>query len=151
MQIELTLVSSLHLLEGLKELLIPQRPRGLLEHHQRYHALIHEQPKIARCRPLRSQGESGDAGGLRAFPFFLMLCAPRRTLAIVDEFADGRYRRGAGMSVLVESFASVYDDRSRIGLISARCGGRGFEAYAACIGRPGSTAVSSFHRRDLSA
>jgi hypothetical protein len=35
------------------------------------------------------------------------------------------------MSVLVESFASVYDDRSRIGLISARGGGRGFEAYAA--------------------
>jgi hypothetical protein len=34
------------------------------------------------------------------------------------------------MSVLVEPFASVYDDRSRIGVILAR-GGRGFEAYAA--------------------
>jgi hypothetical protein len=66
-----------------------------------------------------------------------MLCAPRRTLAVVDEFADGailgsadRYRRGAAMSVLVEPFASVYDDRSRIGVISAR-GRSGFEAYAA--------------------
>jgi hypothetical protein len=44
---------------------------------------------IDRYRPPRSQGVSGDAGGLRAFAFFLMLCAPRRTLAIVDEFADG--------------------------------------------------------------
>jgi hypothetical protein len=35
------------------------------------------------------------------------------------------------MNVLVEPFASVYDDRSRIGVISARGGGRGFEAYAA--------------------
>jgi hypothetical protein len=55
MQIELTLVSSLHLLEGLKELLIPQRPRGLLEHHQRYHALIHE----AKDRPLPAAPKPG--------------------------------------------------------------------------------------------
>src|SRR6266566_8504567 len=41
-----------------------------------------------------------------------------------------RYRRAAAMTVLVEPFASVYDDRSRIGVILA-CGGRGFEAYAA--------------------
>jgi hypothetical protein len=34
------------------------------------------------------------------------------------------------MSVLVEPFASVYDDRSRLGVILAR-GRRGFEAYAA--------------------
>jgi hypothetical protein len=34
------------------------------------------------------------------------------------------------MTVLVEPFASVYDDRSRIGVILAR-GRRGFEAYAA--------------------
>jgi hypothetical protein len=34
------------------------------------------------------------------------------------------------MSVLVEPFASVYYDRSRIGVILAR-GGRGFEAYVA--------------------
>jgi hypothetical protein len=40
------------------------------------------------------------------------------------------YRRGAAMTVLVEPFASVYDDRSRLGVILAR-GRRGFEAYAA--------------------
>jgi hypothetical protein len=34
------------------------------------------------------------------------------------------------MTVLVEPFASVYDDRNRIGVILARAG-RGFEAYAA--------------------
>jgi len=33
------------------------------------------------------------------------------------------------MTVLVEPFASVYDDRSRLGVILAR-GRRGFEAYA---------------------
>src|SRR5262249_33890639 len=41
-----------------------------------------------------------------------------------------RYYRGAAMTVLVEPFASVYDDRSRLGVILAR-GRRGFEAYAA--------------------
>jgi hypothetical protein len=41
-----------------------------------------------------------------------------------------RYGRGTVMAVLVEPFASVYDDRSRLGVILAR--GRGdFEAYAA--------------------
>src|SRR5262249_4603250 len=41
-----------------------------------------------------------------------------------------RHRTGAAMTVLVEPFASVYDDRSRLGIILAR--GRGaFEAYAA--------------------
>jgi hypothetical protein len=40
------------------------------------------------------------------------------------------YRRDAAMSVLVEPFASVYDDRIRLGVILAR-GRRGFEAYAA--------------------
>jgi hypothetical protein len=34
------------------------------------------------------------------------------------------------MTVLVEPFASVYDNRSRLGVILARRG-RGFEAYAA--------------------
>ncbi len=34
------------------------------------------------------------------------------------------------MTVLVEPFASVYDDRSRLGIILAR-GRSGFEAYAA--------------------
>jgi hypothetical protein len=34
------------------------------------------------------------------------------------------------MAVLVEPFASVYDDRSRLGVILAR-GRGGFEAYAA--------------------
>jgi len=34
------------------------------------------------------------------------------------------------MTVLVEPFASVYDDRSRLGIILAR-GRGGFEAYAA--------------------
>ena len=41
-----------------------------------------------------------------------------------------RYRRGTAMAVLVEPFASVYDDRSRLGVILAR-GRSGFEAYAA--------------------
>jgi len=41
-----------------------------------------------------------------------------------------RYRRAAAMTVLVEPFASVYDDRSRLGVILAR-GRSGFEAYAA--------------------
>jgi hypothetical protein len=36
----------------------------------------------------------------------------------------------AVMTVLVEPFASVYDDRSRLGVILAR-GRSGFEAYAA--------------------
>src|SRR5262249_15163375 len=41
-----------------------------------------------------------------------------------------RHRTGAAMTVLVEPFASVYDDRSRLGIILAR--GRGaFEAYVA--------------------
>jgi hypothetical protein len=40
------------------------------------------------------------------------------------------YRKGATMTVLVEPFASVYDDGSRLGVILAR-GRRGFEAYAA--------------------
>src|SRR5215475_841730 len=41
-----------------------------------------------------------------------------------------RHRKGAAMTVLLEPFASVYDDRSRLGIILAR--GRGaFEAYAA--------------------
>jgi hypothetical protein len=44
----LTLVSILHVLESLKKLLIPQRAGGLLEHHQRHHALIHEQPNIVQ-------------------------------------------------------------------------------------------------------
>jgi hypothetical protein len=35
------------------------------------------------------------------------------------------------MAVLVEPFASVYDDRSRLGVILARTGRGGFEAYAA--------------------
>ena len=43
--------------------------------------------------------------------------------------AYGCYR-GAAMTVLVEPFASVYDDRSRLGVILAR-GRGGFEAYAA--------------------
>ena len=41
-----------------------------------------------------------------------------------------RYRRGTAMAVLVEPFASVYDDLSRLGVILAR-GRGGFEAYAA--------------------
>jgi hypothetical protein len=41
-----------------------------------------------------------------------------------------RYRRGAAMTVFVEPFASVYDDRSCLGVILAR-GRGGFEAYAA--------------------
>ena len=41
-----------------------------------------------------------------------------------------RYRRAAVMTVLVEPFASVYDDRSRLGVILVR-GRSGFEAYAA--------------------
>src|SRR6266481_4154318 len=40
------------------------------------------------------------------------------------------YRRAAAMTVLVEPFASVYDDRSRLGVILAR-GRSGFEGYAA--------------------
>jgi hypothetical protein len=40
------------------------------------------------------------------------------------------HRKGAAMTVLVEPFASVYDDRSRLGIILAR-GRGGFEAYAA--------------------
>jgi hypothetical protein len=47
-----------------------------------------------------------------------------------------RYRRGAAMTVLVEPFASVYDDRSRLGVILAR-GRSGFEAYAADDHSPG--------------
>ena len=38
--------------------------------------------------------------------------------------------QGAVMTVLVEPFASAYDDRSRLGIILAR-GRGGFEAYAA--------------------
>jgi hypothetical protein len=38
-------------------------------------------------------------------------------------------RRDAAMTVLVEPFASVYDDRGRLGVILAR-GRGGFEAYA---------------------
>src|SRR5262245_41069189 len=41
-----------------------------------------------------------------------------------------RHRKGAAMTVLVEPFASVYDDRSRLGIILVR-GRGGFEAYAA--------------------
>src|SRR5215813_11824762 len=41
-----------------------------------------------------------------------------------------RHWKGAAMTVLVEPFASVYDDRSRLGIILAR-GRGGFEAYAA--------------------
>src|SRR5262250_3173978 len=41
-----------------------------------------------------------------------------------------RHRKGAAMTVLLEPFASVYDDRSRLGIILAR-GRGGFEAYAA--------------------
>src|SRR5207237_8626331 len=52
----LTLVSLLHVLEGVKELPIPQRSRGLLEHHQRHHALVHEQPKIVE---IKQQIEAG--------------------------------------------------------------------------------------------
>jgi hypothetical protein len=40
------------------------------------------------------------------------------------------HRRGAAMTVFLEPFASVYDDRSRLGVILAR-GRSGFEAYAA--------------------
>ena len=40
------------------------------------------------------------------------------------------YRRLTAMTVLVEPFASVYDDRSRLGVIFSR-GKSGFEAYAA--------------------
>jgi hypothetical protein len=39
-------------------------------------------------------------------------------------------RRGAAMTVFLEPFASVYDDRSRLGIILAR-GRGGFEAYSA--------------------
>jgi len=46
------------------------------------------------------------------------------------ERAAYRHRKGAAMTVLVEPFASVYDDRSRLGIILAR-GKRGFEAYVA--------------------
>jgi hypothetical protein len=38
--------------------------------------------------------------------------------------------RAAAMTVLIEPFAPVYDDRSRLGVILAR-GRSGFEAYAA--------------------
>src|SRR5262252_3245261 len=41
-----------------------------------------------------------------------------------------RHQKGAAMTVLVEPFASVYDDRSRLGIFLAR-GRGGFEAYAA--------------------
>src|SRR4029453_11486442 len=41
-----------------------------------------------------------------------------------------RYRRVATMTVHIEPFASVYEDRSRLGVILAR-GRSGFEAYAA--------------------
>src|SRR5262249_15007758 len=44
--------------------------------------------------------------------------------------------RGAAMTVFLEPFASVYDDRSRLGIILAR-GGGGFEAYAAHHHNPG--------------
>jgi hypothetical protein len=41
-----------------------------------------------------------------------------------------RYPRGAAMTVFVEPFASIYDDRSCLGVILAR-GRGGFGAYAA--------------------
>jgi hypothetical protein len=41
-----------------------------------------------------------------------------------------RLPQGTAMTVLVEPFASVYDGRSRLGVILAR-GRGGFEAYAA--------------------
>ena len=44
--------------------------------------------------------------------------------------APYRHRRAAAMTVFLEPFASVYDDRSRLGIILAR-GRGGFEAYAA--------------------
>jgi hypothetical protein len=40
------------------------------------------------------------------------------------------HRKGVAMTMLVEPFASVHDDRSRLGVIVAR-GRGGFEAYAA--------------------
>jgi hypothetical protein len=64
-------------------------------------------------------------------------CWPDMNLAAEYEFEAPcrgcvayRYRRVAAMTVLVEPFASVYDDRSRLGVILAR-GRSGFEAYAA--------------------
>ena len=44
--------------------------------------------------------------------------------------APYRHRRAAAMTVFLEPFASVYDDRSRLGIILAR-GRGGFEAYSA--------------------
>jgi hypothetical protein len=40
------------------------------------------------------------------------------------------HRKGVAITMLVEPFASVHDDRSRLGVIVAR-GRGGFEAYAA--------------------
>ena len=42
------------------------------------------------------------------------------------------HRRGTAMTAFLEPFASVYDDRSRLGVILAR-GRGGFEAYAPTI------------------
>ena len=52
---------------------------------------------------------------------------PRQHVEVGVAYA---YRRVADMIVLLEPFASVYDDRSRLGVILAR-GRSGFEAYAA--------------------
>ena len=52
---------------------------------------------------------------------------------ISDRVAGTRclaYRKIAAMTALLEPFASLYDDRSRLGVILAR-GRSGFEAYAA--------------------
>jgi hypothetical protein len=43
-----------------------------------------------------------------------------------------QYRRAAAMTVLVEPFASAYDDRSRLGVILAR-GRSGFDDHSLVI------------------
>src|SRR4051812_22373506 len=44
----LTLVSLLHVLERLEEVIIAKRARGLLKHIERHHALIDEKPKVVK-------------------------------------------------------------------------------------------------------
>jgi hypothetical protein len=62
----------------------------------------------------------------------MLRCGPRLSNKRPTDLWQGRaayrYGRGAAMTVLVEPFASVYDDRGRLGIILAR--GRSFEAYA---------------------
>ena len=98
----------------------PGKRSGQYRHGERTKAAIAERRKFSALLKMLRAGQTGTLPPSTN---------PKHHVEVLTSVVY-RHRRVAAMTVLIEPFASVYYDRSCLGVIFAR-GRNGFEAYAA--------------------